>query len=87
MQGEAYRGLDGISSASASDVAGSVCPDASADDTPLALSAGKLALKFLYSSSLGFCDVLLLLMLAKALMMFEFRRADRCGSEAEAGGG
>lgn len=46
LQGEAYRGLGGTSSASASDVAGSVCPGASVDGTPLVFSAEKLALKF-----------------------------------------
>lgn len=72
MQGVAYRGLIGTSSASARDVVGSVCAsgweccggaaeeEAEGGGAAVVLSWGKSALKFLYSSSLGFCEVRLL---------------------------
>lgn len=58
-QGEAYRGLIGTSSASASDVIGCAWPGALEVGGLLAERLGKLALKLRYSSSLGFCDVVL----------------------------
>lgn len=59
-QGEAYGGLIGTSSASASDVIGCVWAGA-LDVGGLVVEErlGKLALKLRYSSSLGFCAVVL----------------------------
>lgn len=65
IQGMAYLGLSGMSSVSAREVAvvvvvevGCACALVVAG-APLTDNSGKLVLKFLYRSSVGFCEVLL----------------------------
>lgn len=88
-EGAARRGWTyrrDTSRASLSDVApGATCSEVAGCCWPT-LSCGKLALKFLYKSSLGFCDVLLRAMLAGASVgavaaraRHRGMRADQCG--------